>query len=40
VITLRDGKIQRDVALATEFERSLLDFKSLSLGQVVLHDTG
>jgi ABC-type lipoprotein export system ATPase subunit len=40
VITLRDGKIQHDVALATEFERSLLDFKSSSLGQAVLHDEG
>ena len=40
VITLRDGKIQHDVALATEFERSLLDFKSSSLGQAVLHGKG
>ncbi len=40
VITLRDGKIQHDVALATEFERSLLDFKSSALGQAVLHDEG
>jgi len=40
VITLRDGKIQHDVALASEFERSLLDFKSSALGQAVLHDEG
>ena len=40
VITLRDGKIQHDVALATEFERSLLDFKSSALGQAVLRDEG
>ena len=38
VITLRDGKIQQDVALATAFDRSLLDFKSSALGQAVLHD--
>jgi putative ABC transport system ATP-binding protein len=40
LITFRDGKIQHDVALATEFERSLLDFKSSALGQAVLHDEG
>jgi ABC-type lipoprotein export system ATPase subunit len=40
VITLRDGKIQHDVALASEFERGLLDFKSSALGQAVLHDEG
>lgn len=37
VITFRDGKIQHDVALATEFERELLDFKSSALGQAILH---
>jgi hypothetical protein len=33
VITLRDGKIQHDVAVTSESERSLLDFKSSALGQ-------
>ena len=40
VVTLRDGKIQQDVALASELERGLLDFKSSALGQAVLHDEG
>ena len=40
VITLRDGTIQQDVALASELERGLLDFKSSALGQAVLHDEG
>jgi hypothetical protein len=38
VITLRDGRIQRDVAVHNEFESELLDFKSSALGQAILHD--
>jgi ABC-type lipoprotein export system ATPase subunit len=37
VITFRDGKILRDVALQSAFERQLLDFKSSALGQTILH---
>jgi hypothetical protein len=38
--TPRNQPTWHDVALATEFERSLLDFKSSSLGQAALHDEG
>jgi ABC-type lipoprotein export system ATPase subunit len=40
VITLRDGKIQSDVVVRSEFESELLDFKSSALGQALLHDNG
>jgi ABC-type lipoprotein export system ATPase subunit len=39
VITIRDGKIQRDVALESSFERELLDFKSSPLGQAILRNS-
>ncbi len=32
--------LDHDVALATDFERSLLDFKSSALGHAVLRDEG
>jgi ABC-type methionine transport system ATPase subunit len=40
VITLRDGKIQQDLALAIAFDRSLLDFKSSALGQASCTTSG
>jgi ABC-type lipoprotein export system ATPase subunit len=40
VITLRDGKIQSDVAVRSEFESELLDFKSSALGRAILRDDG
>ncbi|MEI6776505.1 MAG: ABC transporter ATP-binding protein [Chloroflexales bacterium] len=36
VITIRDGKIQRDVTMGSEIERELLLFKSSVLGQAIL----
>jgi ABC-type lipoprotein export system ATPase subunit len=36
VITLRDGKIQRDVMLKSEIEGDLYDLKSSALGQAIL----
>jgi ABC-type lipoprotein export system ATPase subunit len=36
VITIRDGRIQRDVAMSSELERELLLFKSSPLGQAIL----
>lgn len=36
VITIRDGKIQRDVAMSNELERELLELKSSALGQAIL----
>lgn len=37
VISLRDGKIQRDVQLKSEIEGDLYDLKSSALGQAILH---
>ncbi|MBX0328303.1 ABC transporter ATP-binding protein [Oscillochloris sp. ZM17-4] len=36
VITIRDGKIQRDVSMGSEIERELLLFKSSVLGQAIM----
>jgi ABC-type lipoprotein export system ATPase subunit len=36
VITIRDGKIQRDVQMSSELERELLELKSSALGQAIL----
>lgn len=36
VITIRDGRIQRDVSMSSELERELLLFKSSPLGQAIL----
>ncbi|RRR65475.1 MAG: ABC transporter ATP-binding protein [Candidatus Viridilinea halotolerans] len=36
VVTIRDGKIQRDVQLASELERELIELKSSALGQAIL----
>ncbi len=36
VITIRDGRIQRDVAMTNELERELLELKSSALGQAIL----
>jgi ABC-type lipoprotein export system ATPase subunit len=36
VITIRDGKIQRDVTMSSEIERELLLFKSSVLGQAIM----
>lgn len=36
VITIRDGKIERDVPMSSELERELLLFKSSPLGQAIL----
>jgi ABC-type lipoprotein export system ATPase subunit len=38
IITLRDGKVQQDVQVASEWESQLLDFKSSALGQAILRD--
>jgi ABC-type lipoprotein export system ATPase subunit len=38
VITLRDGKIQSDIAVRSEFESELLDVKSSALGRAILQD--
>lgn len=40
VITLRDGKIQRDVLLKSAFDSDLLDLKSSTLGQAILQNDG
>lgn len=37
VITLRDGKIQRDIRLSSEIQSDLFDLKSSALGQAILH---
>lgn len=37
VITLRDGKLQRDVALHSEIDGDLYDLKSSALGRAILH---
>jgi ABC-type lipoprotein export system ATPase subunit len=36
IVTLRDGKIQSDVAVRNAFERDLIDLKASTLGQAVL----
>jgi ABC-type methionine transport system ATPase subunit len=36
IITLRDGKVQHDVAIGGAFDGDLYDFKSSALGQAVL----
>jgi ABC-type lipoprotein export system ATPase subunit len=36
VITIRDGRIQRDVAMSNVLERELLELKSSALGQAIL----
>ncbi len=36
VITIRDGRIQRDVAMSNQLERELLELKSSALGQAIL----
>ena len=36
VITIRDGKIQRDVLMTNELERELLELKRSALGQAIL----
>jgi ABC-type lipoprotein export system ATPase subunit len=40
VVTIRDGRIQRDVAMDSELERELLLFKSSPLGQALLRGEG
>jgi ABC-type lipoprotein export system ATPase subunit len=36
VVTIRDGKIQRDVQMSNQLERELLELKSSALGQAIL----
>ncbi len=36
VITIRDGRIQRDVLMSNQLERELLELKSSALGQAIL----
>ncbi len=36
VVTLRDGRIQRDIALKSAFDSDLLDLKSSTLGQAIM----
>ena len=38
VITLRDGKIQRDISIRNPFDSDLYDLKSSLLGQAILQD--
>lgn len=38
IITLRDGKILRDVAVKAAYESDLLELKSSALGQAILRD--
>jgi len=40
VITLRDGKIQQDVAMKSAFDSDWMDFKFSTLGQAILRDDG
>jgi putative ABC transport system ATP-binding protein len=40
VITLRDGKVQQDVAVKSAFDSDWIDFKCSSLGQAILRDDG
>ena len=40
VITLRDGKVQQDVAVRSAFDSDWIDFKFSSLGQAILRDEG
>lgn len=40
VITIRDGRIDRDVILHGTYESDLLDLKSSSLGQAILGENG
>ncbi|MBM4425054.1 MAG: ABC transporter ATP-binding protein [Chloroflexi bacterium] len=40
VITLRDGKVQSDVAVKSTFDSDLIDFKNSALGQAILQDDG
>ncbi len=40
IITLRDGQIQSDVPIQTEFERDLIDLKHSALGQAILQNNG
>jgi ABC-type lipoprotein export system ATPase subunit len=40
VITLRDGKIQSDVAVKSTFDSDLIDFKNSALGQAILQNDG
>jgi ABC-type lipoprotein export system ATPase subunit len=40
VITLRDGKVQQDVAVKSAFDSDWIDFKFSSLGQAILRDDG
>jgi putative ABC transport system ATP-binding protein len=36
IITLRDGKIQKDIAIASAYQSDLYDLKSSALGQAIL----
>jgi ABC-type lipoprotein export system ATPase subunit len=40
VITIRDGKIHKDVALNSSFDSDWMDFKASSLGQAILQGEG
>ena len=40
VITFRDGKVQSDVPIRNAYESDLLDWKSSTLGQAILHGNG
>jgi ABC-type lipoprotein export system ATPase subunit len=40
IVTLRDGQIQSDVPIQTEFERDLIDLKHSALGQAILQNNG
>jgi ABC-type lipoprotein export system ATPase subunit len=40
IVTLRDGKIQKDIALKSEFDSDLYDLKSSALGQAILRNDG
>jgi ABC-type methionine transport system ATPase subunit len=38
VVTLRDGRVQQDVAVRSSYDSDLMDFKYSSLGQAILRD--
>ncbi|HLE29795.1 MAG TPA: ABC transporter ATP-binding protein [Anaerolineales bacterium] len=38
IVTLRDGKIEHDLAVSSAFEGDLIDLKNSRLGQAILHN--
>ena len=40
IITIRDGKVQRDIRLKTVFDSDLYDLKSSTLGEAIMTGEG